>query len=405
MISRRKAFVMGFIAVLLTFTLTFAGSTIIGLRHNDRIVITMSRYEQLVNFEKTYQKHENIKSLILRNFLFDVDEEQLLEGSLRGIVDVLGDPYSEYLSVEDLDSLMEQSRGEYSGIGIYVSVTEDNRIVVVAPIEDTPADKAGIRSGDFIIRVNGQEYSGDRLSDAVSIMRGRVGTDVTVTINRRLSDGTEKTFDLTITRENIRIATVKHELVEESLGYIRLTTFDRKTPGDFQLALQDLERQAMQGLIIDLRYNPGGLVSSVTEIADMLLGETIITYTETRDGQREYFKSDAQKFDLPVVILINGGSASASEILAGAMQDTESGILVGTQSFGKGIVQRIMPLDDGSGVKLTVSEYFTPNNTSIHGTGITPDFVIEMPEDANYGPDYLEEDVQLQKAIQLLLEN
>ncbi|PKM70274.1 MAG: S41 family peptidase, partial [Firmicutes bacterium HGW-Firmicutes-18] len=221
-------------------------------------------------------------------------------------------------------------------------------------------------------------------------------------INRIQKDGSELSFDVVITRQNIKIETVKSEMLDDNIGYIRITTFDQKTDEDFNSALKSLTTKGMTRLIIDLRYNPGGLISSVTEIADVLLGETIITYTETRDGQREYYNSDKKKVDVPLVILINEGSASASEILAGAVKDTGSGTLVGTKTFGKGIVQRIMPLDDGSGIKLTVSQYFTPNNLNIHGIGIEPDVLVELPEEASYGPAYLEEDVQLQRAIEII---
>ena len=191
-------------------------------------------------------------------------------------------------------------------------------------------------------------------------------------------------------------------MLKDNIGYIRITTFDQQTVEDFKVALKDLVSQNLEGLIIDLRNNPGGLITSVTKIADELLGETIITYTQTKEGEREYYYSDKAKLDKPLVLLINEGSASASEILSGAVKDTKSGTLVGTKTFGKGIVQRIIPLEDGSGLKLTVSEYFTPNDINIHGIGIEPDVKIELPEGAQYGPDYIDEDVQLQRALEII---
>lgn len=402
MISKKRALIIVVIVILITFSATLAGTTYLGFKTDDKIIIPIERYNALRELESKYEKHEYISKFLKDNFLYERDESDIFEGSLKGMVDVLEDPYSEYLTTEDFNSLIEQTQGEYSGIGVYVSVTEDNKIVVVSPIEDTPADKAGLKTGDFIFKVNGVEYTGDTLSDAVSVMKGLPGTDVTITINRTQKDGTELNFDVVITRQNIKIETIKYEMLEDNIGYIRITTFDQQTDEDFKVALKALSTEAMVGLIVDLRYNPGGLITSVTEIADELLGETIITYTQTRDGQREYYNSDKKKIDVPMVVLINEGSASASEILAGAVKDTASGTLVGTKTFGKGIVQRIMPLEDGSGIKLTVSEYFTPNDVNIHGIGIEPDVYVELPEDASYGPEFIDEDVQLQRAIEII---
>jgi len=402
MISKKRALLIVIIVILITFSATLAGTTYLGFKTEDKIIIPMDRYNALRELEKKYEKNEYISRFVKDNFLYEKDESVILEGALKGMLDVLEDPYSEYLTPEEFNSLIEQTQGEYSGIGVYVSVTEDNKIVVVSPIEDTPADKAGLRTGDFISKVNGVEYLGDKLSDAVNIMKGIPGTDVTITINRTQKDGSETSFDVVITRQNIKIETIKSEMLEDKIGYIRITTFDQQTDEDFNVALRSLSTQAMVGLIIDLRYNPGGLITSVTEIADVLLGETIITYTQTRDGQREYYNSDKKKVDVPMVILINEGSASASEILAGAVKDTKSGTLVGTKTFGKGIVQRIMPLEDGSGIKLTVSEYFTPNDVNIHGIGIEPDVYVELSEDVAYGPDNIAEDVQLQRAVEII---
>ncbi|MBG0765913.1 MAG: S41 family peptidase, partial [Tissierellales bacterium] len=214
-------------------------------------------------------------------------------------------------------------------------------------------------------------------------------------------------FDLTIERANIKIQTVKHGEIEDGIGYIRITTFDDPTDEDFKKALDELtQEKEIKGLVLDLRFNPGGLLDAVVEVADELLGKTVITYTQEKDGEREYYNSDKSMVDIPLVVLINQGSASASEILAGAIKDTERGILVGEQSFGKGIVQRIIPLEDGSGFKLTVSEYFTPDNINIHDIGIEPDVTIKLDEKAMeeglYGMEYYEEDNQLQRAVEIL---
>jgi carboxyl-terminal processing protease len=306
-----------------------------------------------------------------------------------------------------MNSLLEQTSGEYSGIGVYVSISEDNKIIVISPIEDTPAEKAGLKTGDKIIKVNGTEFTGEEMTEAVKVMKGKPGTEVTITVERERPNGELREFDLTIERANIKIQTVKHGEIEDGIGYIRITTFDDPTDEDFKKALDELtQEKEIKGLVLDLRFNPGGLLDAVVEVADELLGKTVITYTQEKDGEREYYNSDKSMVDIPLVVLINQGSASASEILAGAIKDTERGILVGEQSFGKGIVQRIIPLEDGSGFKLTVSEYFTPDNINIHDIGIEPDVTIKLDEKAMeeglYGMEYYEEDNQLQRAVEIL---
>jgi carboxyl-terminal processing protease len=402
MISKTRAFFTVLIAVIITIVLTTAANNYFAIKNYDKVIITDDKYIEYETMQDKYNKVEYIEGFVEENFLYDIEEGELYEGALKGMLDILDDPYSEYMTEGEFNDLIEQTSGEYSGIGVYVSVTEDNRIIIVSPIEDTPADQAGLKTGDYISKVNGIEYAGDDLSDAVDVMKGKSGTDVDITISREDDDGVEADFDVTITRDNIKIKTIKYDMVDDDIGYIRITTFDQQTDADFKDALDDLESQGMTGLVVDLRYNPGGLISSVSEIADELLGETIITYTQTKYGEREYYYSDKDKIDVPLAVLINEGSASASEILSGAVKDTESGVLIGTKTFGKGIVQRIIPLADGAGLKLTVSEYFTPNDINIHGVGIEPDVYLEMDDDIIFGPDNIDEDIQLQRAVEII---
>ena len=402
MISKTRAFFTVLIAVIITIVLTTAANNYFAIKNYDKVIITDDKYIEYETMQDKYNKVEYIEGFVEENFLYDIEEGELYEGALKGMLDILDDPYSEYMTEGEFNDLIEQTSGEYSGIGVYVSVTEDNRIIIVSPIEDTPADQAGLKTGDYISKVNGIEYAGDDLSDAVDVMKGKSGTDVDITISREDDDGVEADFDVTITRDNIKIKTIKYDMVDDDIGYIRITTFDQQTDADFKDALDDLESQGMTGLVVDLRYNPGGLISSVSEIADELLGETIITYTQTKYGEREYYYSDKDKIDVPLAVLINEGSASASEILSGAVKDTESGVLIGTKTFGKGIVQRIIPLADGAGLKLTVSEYFTPNDIKIHGVGIEPDVYLEMDDDIIFGPDNIDEDIQLQRAVEII---
>ncbi|MFO7888079.1 MAG: S41 family peptidase [Eubacteriales bacterium] len=406
MISKRKAFIITALAVIVAVVITVVGTSFIGIRIDDRVLISTEQYDSFVELKNKYSKTEYLEKYIEDNFLYEVQGD-LQDGSLRGMMETLEDPYSEYLNVESMNSLIEQTSGEYSGIGIYVSISEDNKIIVISPIEDTPAEKAGLKTGDKIIKVNGQEFTGEEMTDAVKVMKGKPGTEVTITVEREKSSGELNIFDLTIERANIKIQTVKYGELEEDIGYIRITTFDDPTSEDFKKALVELtEEKEVKGLVLDLRFNPGGLLDSVVDIADELLGKTVITYTQTKSGEREYYNSGRSKVDIPLVVLINGGSASASEILAGAVKDTERGILVGDKSFGKGIVQRIIPLEDGSGFKLTVSEYFTPDNINIHGIGIEPDVSIDLNEksmeEGLYGMEYYDEDNQLQKAVEIL---
>lgn len=238
---------------------------------------------------------------------------------------------------------------------------------------------------------------------AVKIMKGKPGTDVNLIILREDKEGKKEQIEVNIKREEIRLKSVKASVIDNNIGYIKILSFDDLTYEDFKEELKSLQKQKVKGIVLDLRNNPGGLLDVCAEITDEFLDEGDIVYTETRNGEREYLKSNKKSIDLPLVLLVNEGSASASEILAGAIKDRERGVLVGTKTFGKGIVQRIFKLADGSGYKLTVSEYFTPNGTNIHGIGITPDVIIELPEDVTIiGPENLREDIQLQKAIEIM---
>ena len=350
-----------------------------------------------------YSKVSYVENIIRENYLRDVEEEALLDGQLRGLVQSLEDPYSQYLTVDEFQSLAEQTSGMYGGIGVIVTPGEDNYITVVSPIEDTPGDRAGLKTGDKILAVDGVEYTAENMDAAVKVMKGEPNTNVIITIMRRNNDGSTETKDIEITREIIRLVTVKSHILDDKIGYIKITSFDEITYDDFKADLSELLRRDVKGLIIDLRNNPGGLLDVCADIADELLGEGVIVYTETKDGEREYLRSDKSQTKLPLVVLINGGSASASEILSGAVRDHNRGELIGTTTFGKGVVQRIRQFDDGSGIKLTISEYFTPNGDNIHGIGIEPDIVVELPEDIEgIGVEYIDDDTQLLKAMEII---
>ena len=401
--SKKKATTRIILLLLITNIATFTISNLLPIPLNKKVIISKDEYEQLATVYKKYSKAMTIEESIKKNFLKDVNDERLMDGQLKGMLESLKDPYSTYMSKSEFDDFMEHTKGVYGGIGVIVSPGEDNLITVVSPIEDTPGEKAGLKTGDKIIKIDGEEFTADKMDAAVKIMKGKPGTEVNLTILRKDKDGKSNNIDLKIKREEIRLKTVKVEMLEDKIGYIKITSFDDLTYKDFKKEFDILAKDGAQGIILDLRNNPGGLLDVSADIADEFLGEGTIVYTEDKNGEREYLKSDKKKTDLPLVMLVNEGSASASEILAGAVKDTERGVLVGTKTFGKGIVQRIVKLPDGSGYKMTVSEYFTPKGTNIHNIGIKPDVEVKLPEEVQItGPENLKEDVQLKKGIEIM---
>ena len=403
--SKRKMVVIFIALLLITNLATLAIGNFVSVFVGNRVIMERSEFEELNQVYQENAKIQQVKHVIDEMYLREYDQEDLYEGQIKGMVEALGDPYSIYMTRDEYESFNMETDGIYGGIGIIVTPGEDDLITVVSPIEDTPGDRAGIRTGDKIIKVEGKEYFSETMDEAVSLMRGEPNTEVQITIMRRDKDGNTETFDLNITREIIRLQSVKSGVIQEDIGYIRLTAFDNLTYEDFMKALMDIQSEGVKGIVLDLRSNPGGLLNVSVDIADELLGEGTVVYTEDKYGQRQYEESDGKMVDLPLVVLVNEGSASASEILAGAIRDLERGTLVGTTTFGKGLVQRIRDLTDGSGIKLTVSEYFTPDGINIHGTGIEPDVVVELNEDVEgIGLDYLDQDNQLQKAIEVLRE-
>lgn len=366
----------------------------------DKLLISKDEYAALNEDRETFAKVIELRKFILENYYKDFEEEKFIDGILKGLFMSLEDPYSVYMGQEEFEKFTESNEGTYGGIGVIVAPTEDGQITVVAPIEDTPGERAGLKSGDKIIKVEGEDVNAELMDEAVRNMRGEPGTSVNITIYR---DSVANPIDVSITREEIRLKTVKSRMLDDDLAYIRISMFDQITADDFKTHLDGLLKEDPKGLVIDLRNNPGGSLGQVVDIADQILGNQMIVYTENRVGQKREYKSGFMKVDLPITVLVNGGSASASEILAGAIQDTDSGTIIGETTFGKGVVQTVIPLDDGTGFKLTTSQYFTPNGRNIHGIGIEPDMAIEMP-DSYYELDEPtdEDDVQLQKAIEVL---
>lgn len=343
------------------------------------------------------QKMELLNSLIDRYYIGDVDETDLSEGVYKGYIEGLGDPYSVYYDEEETKQMSESLSGEFGGVGALMSQDRETGVITVLQVYDgSPAQEAGMRDGDTLYKVEGEEVTGEDLSDVVSKVKGEKGTQVTLTV-LRADTGDEE--ELTITRDTIEAQTVSHEMKENNVGYIRISEFDSVTYEQYKNALEDLEGQGMEKLIVDLRSNPGGNLDTVCDILDLMLPEGLIVYTEDKNGEREEYTSDEEnQFDKPLVVMMNGYSASASEIFAGAIQDYGLGQIVGTQSYGKGVVQSVFDLQDGTSVKLTIAEYFTPNGRSIDGEGITPDVEVEYQYDEN-NPDA---DNQLEKAMEVV---
>ncbi len=371
------------------------------VKAGDRVILSKEEYDKIMAYDDLFNDVSELREFILKNYYKDFDEDLFRDGVLKGLFDALGDPYSIYMNQEEYARFNESSEGSYGGIGIIVTPAEDGYITIVSPIEDTPGERAGLRTGDRIIKVGDQEFTSETMDDAVKLMRGIPGEPVTITIARKGQDP----FEVTIVREEIRLKSVKSRMLNDDMGYLRISAFDLQTSDDFDAHLDEVLKQNPKGLVIDLRNNPGGSLREVVEISDRLLGKQMIVYTKNRVGKQHDFTSDARRVDLPMVVLINGGSASASEIMAGAIQDTKAGVVIGTKSFGKGVVQTVFDHEGGAGFKLTTSEYFTPNGRNIHGVGIEPDVVIEQAE--NY--EDIEEptdqdDVQLMKAIEILQE-
>lgn len=325
------------------------------------------------------------------HYLKEINEEDLVNGLYYGLLESLNDPYSVYYTDSELQDMLSQTSGIYSGIGAYIGFdTEANMCYISKLIKNTPAAASDLKPGDFLINVDGKDTIGMKSADIVKLIKGQPGTSVTIQVLR--SDNKEP-IQMEIERAKIETPTVEHEMLDNKIGYLEITEFDDVTYAQYCTAYDDLVAQGMKALIIDLRANPGGNVNTVCQIANKILPEGLIVYTEDKNGQRMEYKSDGKnELQIPLVVLVDRNSASASEILAGAIKDYGIGTLIGTTTFGKGIVQRIIPLSDGTAMKLTISNYYTPKGNYIHGVGIEPDVLVEWDSER-----YLEEEVDNQK--------
>lgn len=346
----------------------------------------------------------NFRRVLEQKYMGEIDEDKMIESAIKGYIAGLDDPYTEYFTKEEMQEFTEDTQGEYVGVGIYTTNdTEKNAIVVLRTIGNSPANKAGLLTGDIITKVNDVAYTGEQLSEAVKQMKGVAGTDVKITILRN-----EQEMEFNITRENIKISHVDSDVLENNIGYIKISSFEGGCANEFETHYKKLENKNISSLIIDLRYNGGGVVTEALQIADFMVPKNeILLITKDKNEQEEITKSSKDKIiDMPIVVLVNEYSASASEILAGILKEDINAELIGTKTYGKGVIQTVYPLSDGSGLKITTNEYYTPNRNKINKIGIEPTIEIKLPEEwQNMANVPTEEDTQLKKAIEELNNN
>ena len=383
------------VTAFITFMITFTG--LYAYIKNDGKLLALNTKET-GDIENELEKY---KTIIDKYYLGEVDEEKLKEGAIKGYIEGLDDPYTEYISKEEMEEYMQDTLGNYVGIGIYMTKDQKtNKVKVITPIKNSPAEKAGILPGDIILSVDGKEYSADEMTQMANNIKGQEGTEVTLQIFRK-----EKTLEFKIKRENIKLNPVEGKVLESNIGYIAFYSFDETTAEDFKAKYEELSKQNIKSLIIDLRNNGGGLVDQALKIADYIVekGEVLL-YEVDKNGNEDVKKSPNDPIiNMPIVILTNENTASASEILAGALKELGKAKIVGTKTYGKGVIQQILSLKDGSGIKITTEEYQTPNRNKINKIGIEPDETVELPEDVESVLNIPEEkDTQLDKAIEML---
>ncbi|MBU3810785.1 MAG: S41 family peptidase [Candidatus Niameybacter stercoravium] len=380
---------------------SFIKGTAIGFVLSTTILFGMTVFAD--KYDLIDKKIEVIEKTLDKYYVGELDKTAMEEGIYKGLVSSVGDPYTTYYTKEEFDSIMEKTSGVYAGIGVQMMVDQtDNTILVTDVFEGSPAEKAGMLSKDKIVGAEGQPLTGDDFNEAPKIIKGKPGTKVTVTVFR---PSTNETLDLEMKRENVIYPSVSHKMLEYDINYIKISSFEELTYDQFKEALDEGTKANAEGLIIDLRDNTGGLLDVTVQIVDELIPEGVIVSTKDKNGKVKEMTSDDQYVDIPIVVLVNERSASASEVLSGALKDHNRAILVGNRTFGKGIVQTIMPLTDGSAIKVTTSQYFTPSGVCIQGEGIEPDYKVDLaPELMIKAKLEYSEDLQLQKAVEVLKE-
>lgn len=378
---KKKSYLLGMLTGFLITAFiavgVFCGKMIYDKKHDEEVKPAKAKSEYIFSDPEVTDKVVLLEDTIDKYFIDDVSDEDLKNGVYSGVVDAINDPYAKYYTPEELEKLKQDTAGIYYGIGVYLQ--KDTTTLyprATGIIENSPASEVDIQVDDYIYKVNGQEVYDMDLTDVVMLIKGEEGTKVNLTLYRQsISDY----VDVTVERRKVETPTVKFKMLDDDVAYIQITEFDSVTVRQFEEAMAQARGANMKGLVLDLRGNPGGSVAAVVDIANQILPKGLVVYTEDKYGTREEYKSDGKhELDVPMVVLVNGGSASSSEILSGAIKDYGKGTLMGTTTYGKGIVQRIVPFKDGSAIKLTVSHYYTPLGNDIHKVGIEPDVVIEF---------------------------
>lgn len=374
------------------------------------LVITTAFVTRIITVRQVLSSNENFGKVIIlekylrENYLYnkDIKDENLEAGLLKGLVAGLADPYSQYLTSDEMKKLTETTTGRFQGIGVIISPDEDGTVTVISPIKGSPADRAGVESGDKILKINGKDFSAEKINEASKEMRGEKGTTVKILLLKKKN---LKTKEVEIKREEIKIDSIIKNKIGD-IGYIGITMFDEETGKDFVKALNELTKEGVKGIILDMRGNPGGVVDAAVEIGDAILPKsTFVTLKDNKGEIVQDYKLDDKYNDIKMVVLVNEGSASASEILSGAIRDLDRAKIIGKTTYGKGVVQNVISLPEGDGLKLTTSEYFTPKGKSINKIGIKPDIEIELPENIKgIGIDYMDTDSQLKEAIEIIKE-
>ena len=380
-----------FLTAIITFVIT---AIVFALAFGVTVVKMIKMYRQPA------YKMEQVQALVDEYFIYDYDKSKLLEAAAAGYADALDDPYTEYLDKEELSSMQQSFSGDYVGIGVEVFIDDDDLITVISPFEGSPAAKSDIRPGDKIVKVDGTDVNVDNYNEAISMIKGQAGETVNLTIKRG-----ESVFDVAVERQPVVVATVESKMLESNIGYIYMSQFGEHTPKEFRDAVESLKAKGAKSLVVDLRNNPGGILEILVEIADYVLPEGDVITVRDKQGNEKHHKSGASYEKIPMCVIINGNSASASEAFAGAIADHGRGIIVGEKSFGKGVVQTVFELGDGTALKLTVANYYTPNGVCIDKVGITPHVEVSLDEDMKnmiVSNIPYEKDYQLQKAVEIL---
>lgn len=364
--------------------------------------IIMNKGEQTSLLNRIDSKLSSIEQIVDKDYLGEIDENKIFDETIKGYVDGLDDEYSQYFTKEELEKYKTDNiEGQFVGIGVYIiQNTEKNAIRVLAPIKGSPAEKAGILAGDYIVKVEGQSYTGEQITEATNKMKGKEGTKVQIQIIRE-----DETLDVEVERANVRVNPVEADIYEGNIGYLKISSFDQGSASEVTKKVEELKAQNIKSLIIDLRNNGGGIVDEAIEIADLFTSkDSTLLITKDKHDNESVSKAKRDKaIELPIIVLTNENTASASEILAGALKDNNVAKIVGTTTFGKGVIQELLTMKDGTGLKLTTNEYYTPNRNKINKVGIEPDEKVELPEEyRNILSVPKEVDTQLNKAIELL---